>query len=426
VMLLMILSSAVFAVLLTAFKTTRNDRSRVAASDLAARELEIVRQQFNAVGADGVSRPQVAVIIGAPHLTNPDQLPTGTAGQPLNVGGVPYTVQRDVTPQVAGPGVSACDGGSLVSHPDYNVTVTVTWPTMGATRPVVNSTILTPPKGVLNDAATAYLAVKVRNAAGAPNTNLPVSVSNGATTVPAVTDATGCAVVGVTAAGNYTVKLNGTSMVDYYGASNPTSTTVATLGQLTVVTPALNYDSASELDVSFATSAGYAVPATLPDVTLGNVNLVTNGGTRVFAPVGAATVIAAKNLWPFTDGYAIWPGSCTDANPAKAPTNGSTNPALVIAPGAVVSTTVNLTPVDVTVVNGAGVPQVGATVTAVKPSGSTTGCLTDQTLTLGVTDATGHLKTSLPNGKWQAKSGISLSPAFSVIGTPTVTQVSVP
>jgi type II secretory pathway pseudopilin PulG len=425
VMLLMILSSAIFAVLLTAFKTTRNDRARVGASDLASRELEIVRQLFNSVAPDG-SRPGVATVIGTPHVTNPDQIPGGIATQPLNVGGVPYTVQRDVEPQVAGPGVSACDGGSLVAHPDYNVTVTVRWPNMGGTRPVVNSTILTPPKGVINDAATAYLAVKVKTAAGTPSVSLPVTVSNGVTTQNASTDSAGCAVVGVTTAGTYTVQLNGTGMVDYYGTSNPAPSVVATLGQLTVVTPALNYDAAAELDVTFTSDPGFAIPSPRPYVTLGNVNLSASGGVRIFGPVGAATVIAAKGLWPFTTGYAVWPGSCADANPAMAPTNGSTNPATVLAPGAVMPTTVKLTAVDITVVNGAGAPQVGVAVTATKPVGSTTGCQADQTLTLGVTDATGHLKTSLPNGKWQAKSGASLGPAFSVIGTPTTTQVSVP
>ena len=44
--ILMILAMGVFGVMLTAFKTTKNDRTRVAASNLAAREVEIVRQTF--------------------------------------------------------------------------------------------------------------------------------------------------------------------------------------------------------------------------------------------------------------------------------------------------------------------------------------------------------------------------------------------
>ena len=143
---------------MSALKSTRSDRNRIQASSLAAREIEITRNEFNA--SLGAREPAAAdyVVDGHP-------LPGGTAGSALVVDKTPYTVIRDVEPLVAGTGVSPCDGGGAVDYPQFQVTVTVSWSPMAGVQPVKNTTMLTPPKGIISS-TFGYVAVKVQDSAG--------------------------------------------------------------------------------------------------------------------------------------------------------------------------------------------------------------------------------------------------------------------
>ncbi len=72
-----IVAAATVAGLTLALNTGRLDRNRVAAANLAARELEIVRNEFNA----SVSGP--TTLAAQNYVTDPHPLPGGTAGQPI-------------------------------------------------------------------------------------------------------------------------------------------------------------------------------------------------------------------------------------------------------------------------------------------------------------------------------------------------------
>jgi hypothetical protein len=326
---------------------------------------------------------------------------TVASGSAVTVDGVPYTITTTVTPRVTGLGSSACDGGDLVAHPEYQVTTKVTWPNMGVTAPVTNTTVLTPPKSTADDPVLGYLAVKVTNANGSNSAGQAIAISGPAGTVPAVTDASGCAVASFTTAGAYTVTLSAPGYVDFHGQSTSTASSSVTLGNLTVVK--MSYDKAAALNVSFAQPAGYALPQPLPQITLANTGIQPSGTLVVSATGGTTTV---GSLWPFASGYAVWAGSCADADPAAAPTNGSRAPATVIAPGASANVTVPLQPVDLVLTDSDGDPIANATVTAAKASPAPASCATapDGTLTLGVTDASGHLGALLPDGYWQVAS----------------------
>lgn len=415
----MILASGVYGILLASFKATNNDKVRVAASNLASRELEIVRQYFNSgtAAVNDVTDPAKAT------LTNYHPLPGGTQGQPLKVGGVNYTVVDSVAVQLLGPGASACDGGSGVAHPSYLLTATVTWPRMGATKPVVDQTVLTPPKGVVKDDLNGYVAIGVKNANGeAPAVSVPVQLSGPAGTLSQNTDSTGCAVFTVSTAGSYTASMSSSNWVDFYGNPAPSLANIpVTIGQLT--TRQMTYDQAAEIDATFTTAAGYALPTTLPLITIANSGIQPTG-TKVMSSTGAVT--ALKNLWPFPSGYTAWAGTCADADPAA-----SGNPRIapvVVAGNSVGAAQLALAPLDVTVLDNSGNPVVGVTVTA---SEQTVGqplanCSTDANLTLGVTDASGHLATSLPNGSWQVAASGTSSGTFSVTGAPANAEVDLP
>lgn len=213
------MSMAVIGVIVNSQAQSLSNRNRVAAANLAAREIDLVREQFGATDSGPID------IANAGFQVNPNHLPGGTDGQPLVVDGVPYTVKRSVEWNITGTGASACEGGSLVSYPSLGVTVTVEWPNMGQVKPIVNSAAFAPDKDTGVSTTDSFIASKVLDQDGAALANIPVT-AGGST---AYTDATGCAVVRVTPAvttgTSYTVQVADASYVDLSGTPNPTKST---------------------------------------------------------------------------------------------------------------------------------------------------------------------------------------------------------
>src|SRR5690606_18237315 len=301
VVVLAIVSTSVLAIILQAQASTVNNRARVAAANLAARELDIVREEFTRSAAAPVE------VANAGTLTNPNPLAGGTAGQPLHLDGTPYTVVRSVQWNIMGEGQSACDGGSLVQYPTLGVTVTVTWPNMGSTRPVTSHAALAPRKGSGVPSTSSFVAVHVVDSTGADNPGRAVRVtgSNGEVRI-GTTDGSGCAVLTVnpSASGtSYAAQLNDSGYVDIAGTNNPTKD-VGTLtpGQLNnSVTFA--YDVPGTLRVRIVDPDGNPVPSA--EVAGSQVSLVSSSGggasSSAAYPV-TGTVTEIGGLWPGTYG----------------------------------------------------------------------------------------------------------------------------
>jgi prepilin-type N-terminal cleavage/methylation domain-containing protein len=387
-----IVAAGAVAGLTGALTTTRSDRNRVAASDLAARELEIVRNTFESTSTGP------ATVAAAGQVVNGDPLPGGTAGQPLVVDNTPYTVTRNPEWLPAGSGQSACDGGAGVTYPSLEVQVIVTWPQMSGVAPVVNTTILTPPKNTLNS-STGFVSVKVLAATGVAASGQLVTVTGPGGTFTDTTGADGCAVFASSTAGTYTATLNQTGYVDNYGNQTASKTVALTAGSLSQLT--FNYDRSATLTVTMQTTSGYALPTpTLPQVTLGNTGLQPAGFKYVAASAATTTI---TSLWPYlSDGYTSWAGACTQADPAAS--GGTRSPAVIVPAGGSGTSTVTLAPVTITVTKTliTGLPVSGATVTAT-PSNTANCASTENPLTLGVTNSSGVLATSLPAGAWTIK-----------------------
>ena len=392
-----IAATAVASGVITAIHATRSDRNRVQASSLAARELEVTRNEFFA-GDDGP-----ATLASQPYVVNPHPLPAGTTGQPLQVDGTKYTVERTVQALVAGVGKSPCDGGASVSYPSYQVNVQVTWPQMGTVEPVTSTTILTPSK-VTIDNRVGYVAVKVLDSAGAPNPGKVVQLSGPGGTFTSATSSDGCAVFSSNVAGSYTATLAMSGHVDFFGS--PTSSKITSIAPNTLSQLTFNYDRKSMFTVSLETEPGYELPASYltgtPQVTVANTGIQPTG-VKSF---GLTTAVGGTidNLWPFADGYAVWAGSCRQSDPSV---NGAARPPAVDStPGGTTTVSVRLAPVDVMVTDASDLPLAGRTVIATPLS--TIGCLppdyqlpTTPTLIVGTTDALGQLKASLPGGAWR-------------------------
>ncbi|WP_157371559.1 prepilin-type N-terminal cleavage/methylation domain-containing protein [Angustibacter sp. Root456] len=396
-----IIATAVAYGIQSATNSTRLDRNRIQAANLAARELEIVRQEFNDKNIDGP-----ALIGDAGVVTNPHPLASQVAGNPLTIDGLPFTVTRSATWMPSGVGSSACDGGSAVTYPVLAVNVKVSWPRMGSTKPVENNTILTPRKAQVNG-TDGYAAVKIVGADGQARSGVPVTVSDGAMSATATTADDGCAVVqfsGLPAApSSFTATVSVGGWVS--NTFNATATGSLSLEQGKMKSTSIAYDQAGALQAQLTTAGGFALPSQTVPITIYSTDIV--GGTKAFPGAGPSTTIGS--LWPAPAGYVSWPGACRMSDPSSAGT--SRQPATVVAPGGTGTISHYLTPVEATVVNSSLLPVQNATIRGYATS--TSGCTTDATLTLGVTDSSGRLKTSLPAGTWELRAdGLTSSSAW--------------
>ncbi|MBK6763742.1 MAG: prepilin-type N-terminal cleavage/methylation domain-containing protein [Micrococcales bacterium] len=387
--ILAIVSSGFAYGLTLAMVTTRDDRARVQASNLAARELEIVRNEF------GASKTAPTELAAVSQVTNPHELPGQTAGQPLDLDGRKFTVVRTVEWLPSGTGTSPCDGGSAVTYPSLGVNVRVYWQDSGETRDVESNTVLTPPKGTLAS-VQSFIAAKVTGADGTGVASLPVDISGPGGAQTRVTAGDGCAVFALSSPGNYTVTLDEPGYVSFDGQATTSKPATVANGSIQVVP--FSYDAAATIDLEFAVDGdppGYGQPDPDASVVLFNAGLPTMGKKVVDS--GVAT---AGGLWPFPDGYSVWAGTCELNDPA---TSGGARPTPVRPdPGETVQATIVLQPVQATFLDDDDLPVADAE--AVAEIQDTTGCRETQ-FTLGTTDADGVVRGALPYGNWTIRAG---------------------
>jgi prepilin-type N-terminal cleavage/methylation domain-containing protein len=385
-----ILAAAILGSIIVSTNLTRTDRTRVAAAHLADRELEIAKHMF------AQDYTTVATCSGCSSVTNPDPYPSGAAGTASVVNGTSFTVVRSVQVLPQGnSGQSACSGNGAVTYPEYLVDVTVSWNHKNGARKIESSTVLTPQKTVVANNA-GYLGVSVTDTNG-PVQGQSVTVTGPGPTVYGTTAADGCFVATLTTAGTWTASLSGAGMVDYYGNPAPTGgarSQAVVIGQFSSVP--LTWATAATITATATTPAGYAAPSTPFGVSATNsgVTQPTNG-IRAYPTSNQAT-----NLWPFSDGYAVWAGACLDSDPGSA-ANGGSRTANVLLPSSAVTTSVPLGGLDLTVTK-AGLNLVGAKVELTHAADAGPGgCSAGQTLDYsGTTDASGHISIAAPLGTW--------------------------
>jgi len=292
-------SIAVIGVIMSAQAQGVSNRNRIAASNLAARELDIVRAEFSRTSTAPVTIANQGLVVNANPLAG------GSAGQPLVVDGTSYRVERSAGWNITGTGSSACEGGSLVKYPTLAVRVRVTWPNMGSVKPVETSAMLTPDKDTGVSETDSFVAAKVQNQAAQPLSGIAVQAT-GAGGGTGVTDASGCAVVKVTpaAAGTtYNVSVADANYRDLSGATNPSKTTgllkpgqIYTGASFTVALP-------GTVRVTLVRSDGQ--PLADSDVAGSQVSLVAaefSGASGVTTKTVTGVTSTFPNLWPTTYG----------------------------------------------------------------------------------------------------------------------------
>jgi hypothetical protein len=384
-LLIAICAVAVGTILISAIKASQNDRQRVAASNLAQREIETSNNLF------GTSDTAALALGNSGTVVNPTPYQADAAGNSV-VDGTHYTVTRTAEWLPVGNGASACDGSSLVTYPSLRITATVTWPNMAPVKPISETDILTPQKTLLGNTTESYLAVKVINSAGLAQSGVNVSLSGPSSATPTVTDSSGCAVFQLTTTGSYSATLNNTGYVDNTGNARPSKSQSVAAGQLYVLQ--FSYDQAATMRIVQSVLTGYPAP-TLPSVVnYGNAALP--GTTHSLAIPSGGTYTTVTGLWPSSDGYTVWSGGCSDSDPGS--TGAGRGSATVIPPGGSLDATSLLAPVSVTVVSkSTNLAVAGVTVTATDTGTCPSG---QQSITLGTTNSSGVINASIPFGTW--------------------------
>ena len=403
--ILVVVATLAATTLLSVLRSTGNDRARVAAANLAAREIETVRSAFESPLQGPQSLPLGQVINAAP-------LPGAAAGSPLVVDNRAYTVTRTSEWQKQGASTGPCDGGSSGQLAYLQVGVKVTWADIGSTTPVTSATLLTPPLGTYNT-GSGHIKAKVtdQNSAPEPGTTVTVANSSGGAVGSQLTAADGCAFFAFLAPGTYTVTASRAGYVDLNWQATP-SQSITVVANQAVPAPFDNYAPAATTVFAFDTSQPLFTPAATTALTVRNPKIAL---TTASFPNSVPT--RTLTTWPYADGLNAWSGDCIDADPAA---TGSTrpNPSPTTA-GQTTNAVVGGADVAVRVTRS-GAALVGATVEAVHAN---TGCPSpvtdpyDNRTTVGevlrlplTTDSTGTARALLPYGTWTLKV-LGLSPA---------------
>lgn len=413
-----VLSSAVLSVLVATVRTSSDGGSRLVAADLASRELEITRDIFTSL-----SRGPTRITTG--QVRNPDQLVGQTAGAPLVVDGVPYTVVRTAQwRNIDSAAASTCDEGGTLEFAYLRVRVDVSWPGLGDRPPVSMSAQMTPPKGTYDQSlAVGHIGLKVVDRLGEGRAGVRVVARTGATRRTTTTGDDGCALIEQVAPGTWTVTVDTAGFVTPQG--EPTGTLTAAVQSGRLWTGSMVYDEAARLDVVICPPADHVLPPSLHattsasqiPVTLANSGLLP-GGSKPFRGAGtreirrcptaadparqaSAEVRAITSLWPYAAGYQLWSGGCVENDPQR--TGQSRELPVASDPGQQTTATIVLGGVTVTgAPAGTALVATQVTTNADGTVGTTdSACSDGARIDLGTGDAAGRLATSLPFGRWR-------------------------
>lgn len=286
-----ILASSVLALVISAQKQSVSNRNRVAAANLAAREIEYVREQFMATSSGPLDVAHAGVV------TNAHPLAGGAAGSPLVLDGTPYTVVRSSSWDITAGTNSACVGGSIVEHPALVVSVRVTWPGMGNVQPVTNTAVLAPERGDGLATTASFAAVQVTDSKGQPSSGRTVVVSSPSESATALTDGTGCAVLQLnppTGGATYTARFSDSGYVDITG-------TTSAQRSLGIIKPGvLNHSVQIALDKAASVTINITGGVSASDVAGATVGLyqAESSGSSIKAVTMAGLSQTVTNLWP--------------------------------------------------------------------------------------------------------------------------------
>jgi Tfp pilus assembly protein PilV len=269
-----------------------------------------------------------------------------------------YTVRSLVTWVTDSGSTVTCASTDTTSGDYLRLRTTVDGP--GQKRPVVIESLLAPPQGSLAS-SKGNLAVLVTNQVGDPVAGIPVSIPGKS----GVTDANGCVFFGLVDPGQYQVTTSKPGYVDPAGNETAVQSATVSVNNTTLVQQSYAVAATITANVT-ANEYGVVGPSPARTVTLSNANMPPAGTKAFTAANQTATSLVAQRLYPFTDGYTGYAGSCPSNNPV--PNFGPF--AVTPAPGASATMTVRQAALNITVT---GLPS-GTQSVRVTLDNTTAGC----------------------------------------------------
>lgn len=393
-------------------------QNRATATYLATQEIDAIRQQAYSTGSGD----------GAAFWANVDARlgpsgPITLSVQESRTGGIAYTATNTLQWVGQGENVNEC-GVSGNSPPQLlQVRSSVAWPGPGSGGAASAVTDLAPPPGVFSSNTTGNLGVAVKGASGQPMVGIPVTVTEagGSDSQTQKTASDGCAFFAfLPTAHSWDISAAAPGDVSNQEATAATLTQVS-LADGTTTDETLLLDQGANVDVSLPTGStpvagGMTYSVASPQLPTGFYSFPAQSTTPATAGPASGTTSLGP-LFPYTSGYVVFAGSCTDSNPAGAQGNASgqsfydtpATPTLV-DPGGTASATVGLGDLAVAVTaNGSAAAGATITATPITPTNAPFGsnidwtCNGAPTYNLANTDATGTSVTEVPYGHYMVE-----------------------
>jgi prepilin-type N-terminal cleavage/methylation domain-containing protein len=365
-------STATISILVTSIRTIKSNYDRVTAANIARSEIDRLRH----LGPGAITLGLTNRTVYAPSDPRP------------------FTVTTTTGWLGAGQALSACDAvaANAVAGQDYmRVHVEVIGGNLTAPE---RSDTLVAPQDDTSAATVGAIVAKVTNELNTPVEGVTVTGTNGQSTfsTTAITGADGCVMIPnlsyAPAAWTVTVQRAG-----YVPQTTNGNVKAATVAQGTVTQVPFLLAASSTLVFSSANGT-YPIPNGLP------MSFGPDALAIVATPVASYPHTIA-NLWPATNGYLAWLGTCLDADPksAAAPRTTSVDRTWYTSPpGSLASAPLTGVAVRVRGLNA------NSTVTITHALEATGNCRTSVTYPIGKTDSLGVLRVLLPYGKWTVNS----------------------
>ncbi|WP_445150034.1 hypothetical protein [Baekduia sp. Peel2402] len=236
-----------------------------------------------------------------------------TTATTRGVDNINYTVTSKGEWTSAAGVLTTCTKPSTGNPGQYvRLTSTVTWPGMGAVKPVTAETLLVPRSGEVAITAGAF-SLKVLTAAGSPVAGVSV-VMNGQTLV---TSAAGCVVFTSVPPGTYNVTYSKSGYIATSGATP--GIYVATVTKGTTASKTVGYDIPAKITPVPMFREVSGLPSTTPTTAGWTSYSVSAGqgvdflGTYLWNATNAGS---GTSLYPFIGGYQVYAGNCAGNNPA--------------------------------------------------------------------------------------------------------------
>lgn len=364
---------------------TRDSKARHVAGNLAAQEIDLVRDAVDLFALNDDSRT-------------------------VTVNGDTFAVTRSTAWVTADDELQACGAGGGTLRFKH-VKVTVSWSSGGSTKQVESDTLINPSTRI-NDPELGTILVVVKSAiSGEGVSGIPVrAVPTSGATLTATTDSAGCAYFLKAAPSTYTVNLSsptGTTYVDPSSSSTPVQTAGVVRGEAASVP--FFYDRAGALRIMYGGGAATGIlPNNLPTTLMSTRDPSALVGTSSANPRNVTVA-------PWPDGYSPIAGNavtCEASDPARWAATATLAEGTRIAPVAAesgsTSDTVNVPMGAVRVTNVGSARYVVAVSTIPRLEGEP-GCVTSQVLRFDQVASNSSPTILLPYGSWTIHTGSSTS-----------------